>query len=71
MPSFEPRMAKSKKDRSIPYTYEARIDRLSGQADEPLDHSFFADTLCGLVELMVEEGIAPADVRFYAVYQAR
>ncbi len=59
----------SKRDRTIPYTYEAQVDRLLGAGSAPLAASYFADTLCGLVELLAEEGIAPAQARLFAVYQ--
>lgn len=62
-------MPKSKKDKTIPYTYEARTDLLHGQGTEPMDEHWFADTLCGLVALMADQGVAPADVRLYAVFQ--
>lgn len=60
---------RSKRDATIPYTYEAQVDLLRGQGSEPIDQSYFADTICGLVRLMIEEGIQPAEVRFYGVYR--
>lgn len=60
----------SKRDRTIPYTYEAQVDRLRGAGAQPrLAGSYFADTLCGLVELLAGEGIAPAQARLFAVYR--
>lgn len=59
----------SKRDRTIPYTYEAQVDRLRGAGSEPLVGSYFADTLCGLVELLAGEGIAPSQARLFAVYR--
>jgi hypothetical protein len=63
-----PGLPESKRDRTIPYTYEAQVDLLRGAGSEPLVRSYFADTLCGLVELLAGEGIAPAEARLFAVY---
>ena len=54
--------ARSHRDASIPYTYEAQVDRLHGQGSEPMDWSYFSDTICGLVRLMIDEGIKPTEV---------
>ena len=61
--------ARSQRDASIPYTYEAQVDRLRGQGSEPMDWSYFSDTICGLVRLMIDEGIKPTEVRFYGAYR--
>jgi hypothetical protein len=62
---------RSKRDKTIPYTYEAQVDALHGQGSEPIDQHYFADTICGLVQLMVDEGIKPAEVRLYGVYRKK
>lgn len=36
-----------------------------------MDWSYFADTICGLVRLMIDEGIKPTEVRLYGVYQRK
>ncbi len=64
-------MPRSKKDKTIPYTYEAQVDLLRGQGDRPMPESYFADTICGLVETLVEEGIAPHEVCLFGVYQGK
>lgn len=64
-----PGQPSSKRDRSIPYTYEAQIDRLRGAGSAPLTGSYFADTLCGLVALLADEGITPTQARLFAVYR--
>jgi len=46
---------KSKYDKSIPYTYEARIRILEG-SDEY--NSYFSDTICGLVEYLHRNGVS-------------
>ena len=62
---------RSKRDATIPYTYEAQVDRLRGQGSEPLDWSYFADTICGLVQLMIDEDISPSEVRFYGAFHKK
>ena len=62
---FGPR---SKYDKSIPYTYEARIRIIEG-SDEY--NSYFSDTICGLVEYLHQNGIRPDDVQIIEVYQER
>ncbi len=59
---------KSKYDRSIPYTYEARIRIVDG-SDEY--NSCFSDTICGLVKYLHKNGISPAEVQIVEVYQDR
>ncbi len=60
---------KSKDHNSLPYTYEAIVDRLGGQAAEPVPEHYFSDTLCGLVEYLEREEIDPGRARFFAVYR--
>lgn len=62
-------MPASKHDKAIPYTYEARVDLLHGRGSEPMVESYFADTLCGIVSLVAEEGLAAGAVCLYAVYR--
>lgn len=59
---------KSKYDKSIPYTYEARIRIIEG-SDEY--NSYFADTICGLVEYLHRHGIKPDEAQIIEVYQER
>lgn len=56
---------KSKYDRRLPYTYEARI-RIIHDREEY--NSCFSDTICGLVEYLHAKGISPTDVSIYEVY---
>jgi hypothetical protein len=60
---------RSKRDPTIPYTFEAHVDALRGQGSEPIDQSYFSDTICGLVRVMIDEGIKPSEVRLYGVYR--
>lgn len=57
---------KSKYDKSLPYTYEARV-RLFEGSDEY--NSYQADTICGLVEYLHKKGIKPGEVQIVEVYQ--
>ena len=58
----------SKRDRTLPYTYEARIDVLDGKSTEPVWHYYFCDTLCGLIEFLADEGMVPDKVKLYGVF---
>lgn len=59
---------RSKYDRSLPYTYEARF-RVFADGEE-LD-SCFADTICGLVEHLHRRGKRPGEVTILEIYQQR
>jgi hypothetical protein len=61
--------AKSKQDKSLPYTYEARIDALSGRGADPLHHYYFSDTICGLIEYLDINGVRPSEVELFGVYR--
>ena len=60
---FGPR---SKYDRSLPYTYVARVAAIEG--DDELHNDYFSDTICGLIEYLDENDIAPEDVRLFGKY---
>jgi len=51
---------KSKYDKAILYTYEARIRIIEG-SDEY--NSYFSDTICGLVEYLHQNDIKPDEVQ--------
>ena len=57
---------KSKYDKSIPYTYEARVPIIEGSAEY---NSYFSDTICGLVEYLHQKGIRPEEVQIIEVYE--
>jgi hypothetical protein len=59
---------KSKYDRNLPYTYEARVRILEGSEEY---NSYFADTICGLVEYLHKNNIAPDDVQIVEIYQEK
>lgn len=57
---------KSKYDKTIPYTYSAKVKLL--EIDEDLVHHYFADTICGLIEYLDENNISPAEVELFGCY---
>ena len=57
---------KSKYDKSLPYTYEARISIFEGSEEY---NSYFSDTICGLVEYLHQNDIKPDEVQIFEVYQ--
>lgn len=62
---------RSKRDRSLPYTYEAWVDILDGQGREPIYDHFFSATICGLVEHLDDQGLRPDEVKLYGVYRGK
>jgi hypothetical protein len=62
---------KSKYDKSLPYTYMAKIDVLNGQGEEPVYDYYFADTICGLIEYLDEHNIHSDEVIVAGLYQTR
>ena len=61
-------LAQSQRNRALPYTYEAQVDRLRGQGSEPVDWSFFSDTVCGIVRMMIDNEYEPHEVRLFGAY---
>ena len=57
---------KSKYDKTLPYTYEARIRILEGSEEY---NSYLSDTICGLVEYLHRNDIKPEEVQIIEVYQ--
>lgn len=53
---------KSKYDKTLPYTYMAKIDVLSGKGDNPVYDFYFADTICGLIEYLYEHDVHSNEV---------
>jgi hypothetical protein len=58
---------KSKYDKSIPYTYMARVPVLEGEED--LYNFYFADTICGLIEYLDEQEMSPKEVEILGLYK--
>lgn len=56
---------KSKYDKSLPYTYEARVPIFEGSEEY---NSYFSDTICGLVEYLHKNKIPPDQVSIFEVY---
>ncbi len=59
---------KSKYNRSLPYTYEARINVLYWKGDEPMYSYYYSDTICGLVEYLDTNNITPEGVDIFGIY---
>ncbi len=55
---------KSKYDKSLPYTYEARV-RIFEDDDE--FKTYISDTICGLIEHLERSGIGPDDAEIYEI----
>lgn len=62
---------RSKRDKGLPYTYEAWVDILNGQGHEPVYDFFFSSTICGLIEYLDNKNFRPEDVRLYGVFRGR
>ncbi len=56
---------KSKYEEDIPYTYEARVKII----DNDEYYSYFADTICALVEHLDEHKIKPDNVELYEIFK--
>jgi len=61
---------KSKYDKSLPYTYMAKIDVLNGQSEEPVYDYYFADTICGLIEYLDEHDVHSDEIVVTGLYQS-
>ena len=59
---------KSKYDRSLPYSYEARI-RLFDDGGE--HQSYLSDTICGLIEHLHRRGVRPLQVEIFEIFRDR
>lgn len=57
---------KSKYDRSLPYTYEARV-KIFEEGGE--FNACFADTICGLVDYLRTNNRHPGEVAIFEIYQ--
>ena len=61
----------SQYDKTLPYTYMAKIDILAGEGDEPIFDHYFSSTICGLIEFLDEKMIDPNDVKLTGIYQEK
>ena len=59
---------KSKYDKTLPYTYEAKVDVLCGQGESPVYRYCISDTICGLLGYLHEQDISPDFVELNGVY---
>lgn len=60
--------ARSKYQKELPYTYEARV---AVTDDGEITNSLLSDTICGLVEHLKGDGVDPSGVEIREVYQGR
>jgi len=57
---------KSKYNKTIPYTYMARVPILPENND--LYNYYYADTICGLIEYLNERKIKPQECEIFGLY---
>ena len=57
---------KSKYDKTLPYTYEAKVPVVEGVE---IYNFYLSDTICGLIEYMENNGIKPDGVEIYELFQ--
>jgi len=55
----------SKYDKMLPYTYEARMPIIEGDAEY---NSYLSDTICGLVKYLTENSIDSQEVEIYEIF---
>ena len=60
---------KSKYDKSLPYTYMAKIDVINGQSEEPVYDYYLADTICGLIEYLDEHDVHSDEIIVAGIFQ--
>jgi len=60
---------KSKYDKTLPYTYMAKIDVLNGQSEEPVYDYYFADTICGLIEYLDDHDVHSDEIVIAGIFQ--
>ena len=56
---------KSKYEKDIPYTYEARIEIIEGSGEYK---SYLADTICALVEYLENNDVDPQEVTISEIF---
>ena len=56
----------SKYDKTLPYTYEAKVPIIEGIEEY---NCYLSDTICGLIEYLEKNKIGPDDARIYEVFQ--
>ena len=56
---------KSKYEKDLPYTYEAKFEFVEGGKE---CNSYIADTICGLVKRLKEKNIRPDEVAIYEIF---
>jgi len=56
---------KSKYEKTIPYTYEARVEYINGESEY---YSYLADTICGLIAKLEEKAINANQVTIFEIF---
>ena len=59
----------SKYDKTLPYTYTAKVDMLKGMGSEPVFDYYYSSTICGLIVFLDENNISPGEVQLIGIYQ--
>lgn len=59
----------SKYDKSLPYTYMAKVSAIEGIDD--FYSYYFADTICGLIEYLNYHDIRPEEVELFGLYRKK
>ncbi|NOZ45601.1 MAG: hypothetical protein GXO79_02350 [Chlorobi bacterium] len=60
---------KSKYDKSLPYTYTAKVYSIEENKD--IFINYFSDTICGLIEHLDKKNIEPENVEICGVYRKK
>jgi hypothetical protein len=56
----------SKYDKSLPYTYEARVLIIEGEEEH---NTYLSDTICGLIKYLEKNKLKPKEVEIYEIFQ--
>lgn len=62
---------KSKRKKTLPYTYEARVDETAGMGSETVYSHYYSDTICGLIDYLDTHGVEPDHVQVFGVYRGK
>ena len=62
---------RAKRDTCLPFTYEARVDILSGHGREPVFNHYYSGTICGLIAHLDRLGLFPREVELFGVFRGR
>jgi len=60
---------KSKYEKSLPYTYEARVGIIEGDEAGEDYNSYISDTICSLVEQLTQKEVNPGHVEIFEIFE--